>query len=153
MPVSLSIKNVPDALAARLRERALANHRSLQGELMAMLDSALAGTTAEQARAHYVAAPISAAQEDPDPGRALMKLVAKISPAQAAESVRLVRDMREERTEHLMRLIEREGAMERARQLLGLPPKAKGNPTVRSPRSAGKSATTPKGGAASRRKV
>ena len=40
MPVNLSIKNVPDALAARLRERAERNHRSLQGELMAILESA-----------------------------------------------------------------------------------------------------------------
>ena len=31
MPVSLSIKNVPDDLAQRLRERAKRNHRSLQG--------------------------------------------------------------------------------------------------------------------------
>jgi plasmid stability protein len=40
MPVNLSIKNVPDALAAQLRERAERNHRSLQGELMAILESA-----------------------------------------------------------------------------------------------------------------
>ncbi len=39
MPVTLSIKNVPDDLAARLRERAKRNHRSLQGELLAMLEA------------------------------------------------------------------------------------------------------------------
>ena len=39
MPVNLSVKNVPDDLAERLRERAKRNHRSLQGELMAILDS------------------------------------------------------------------------------------------------------------------
>ncbi|HXO30337.1 MAG TPA: Arc family DNA-binding protein [Thermoanaerobaculia bacterium] len=38
MPVDLSIKRVPDHLAQRLRERAAKNHRSLQGELMAMLE-------------------------------------------------------------------------------------------------------------------
>ena len=38
MPVNLSIKNVPDELAGRLRERAARNHRSLQGELMAILE-------------------------------------------------------------------------------------------------------------------
>ena len=38
MPVDLSIKRVPDHLAQRLRERAATNHRSLQGELMAMLE-------------------------------------------------------------------------------------------------------------------
>ena len=36
MTVTLSIKNVPDELAQRLKERAARNHRSLQGELMAI---------------------------------------------------------------------------------------------------------------------
>ncbi|MGH6872055.1 MAG: FitA-like ribbon-helix-helix domain-containing protein [Rhizomicrobium sp.] len=40
MPVNLSIRNVPDELAARLRERAGRNHRSLQGELVAILEDA-----------------------------------------------------------------------------------------------------------------
>ncbi len=38
MPVNLSIKNVPDDLAERLRQRAKRNRRSLQGELLAMLE-------------------------------------------------------------------------------------------------------------------
>lgn len=41
MPVTLSIKNVPEELAERLRRRAAARHRSLQGELMAILEEAL----------------------------------------------------------------------------------------------------------------
>ena len=41
MPVNLSIKNVPDQLADRLRQRAEAAHRSMQGELMAILEAAL----------------------------------------------------------------------------------------------------------------
>lgn len=41
MPVHLSIKNVPDPLAERLRERARHAHRSLQGELMAILQEAV----------------------------------------------------------------------------------------------------------------
>ena len=41
MPVNLSIKNVPDHLADRLRRRAEAAHRSMQGELMAILEEAL----------------------------------------------------------------------------------------------------------------
>lgn len=40
MSVNLSIKNVPDELAQRLRERAERSHRSLQGELMAILTEA-----------------------------------------------------------------------------------------------------------------
>jgi plasmid stability protein len=41
MSVNLSIKNVPEALAERLRRRAAASHRSMQGELMAILEEAL----------------------------------------------------------------------------------------------------------------
>jgi len=43
MPVNLSIKNVPDGLADRLRKRAERTHRSLQGELMAILEEAVYG--------------------------------------------------------------------------------------------------------------
>ncbi len=39
---NLSIKNVPDAVLDKLRERAARHHRSLQGELMALLSAALA---------------------------------------------------------------------------------------------------------------
>ena len=42
MPVSLSIKDVPEALAERLRARASRNHRSLQRELMAIVEAAAA---------------------------------------------------------------------------------------------------------------
>ena len=38
MPVNLSVKNVPDALAERLRERAHRNRRSLQRELLTILE-------------------------------------------------------------------------------------------------------------------
>jgi plasmid stability protein len=41
MSVNLSIKNVPDELAERLRARAAHNHRSLQGELMSILEREL----------------------------------------------------------------------------------------------------------------
>jgi plasmid stability protein len=44
MPVNLSIKGVPDELAAGLRARAARHHRSLQGELMAILEEAVAPT-------------------------------------------------------------------------------------------------------------
>jgi plasmid stability protein len=39
MPVNLSVKNVPDALAERLRARAARNHRSLQRELLIILET------------------------------------------------------------------------------------------------------------------
>jgi plasmid stability protein len=40
MPVNLSVKNVSDALAERLRARAERNHRSLQRELLSILEAA-----------------------------------------------------------------------------------------------------------------
>jgi antitoxin FitA len=40
--MDLSIKGVPEEQVKRLRERAKANHRSLQGELRALVDAATA---------------------------------------------------------------------------------------------------------------
>ena len=40
MPVNLSVKNVPDDIAEKLRQRAKRHHRSLQGELMVILEEA-----------------------------------------------------------------------------------------------------------------
>ena len=44
MPVTLSIKSVPDDLAERLRRRAVLRHRSLQEELIAILEAAVTPT-------------------------------------------------------------------------------------------------------------
>jgi plasmid stability protein len=41
MPVSLSIKNAPDEIVVRLKARAAKNHRSLQGELLAIIEDAV----------------------------------------------------------------------------------------------------------------
>ena len=43
MPVNLSIKNAPDRVVQRLRERAERHHRSLQGELLAIIEAAVKG--------------------------------------------------------------------------------------------------------------
>jgi antitoxin FitA len=40
MPASLSIKNVPDDVVQRLRARAARNRRSLQGELLDLIERA-----------------------------------------------------------------------------------------------------------------
>lgn len=40
---TISIKDVPDLWAEALRQRAARNHRSLQGELMAIIEASLAG--------------------------------------------------------------------------------------------------------------
>jgi len=39
--VNLSIKNVPDQVVERLRQRAKRHHRSLQGELLAIIEAAV----------------------------------------------------------------------------------------------------------------
>ena len=41
LPMNLSIKNVPDEVVHRLRERAARRHRSLQGELLAIIEEAV----------------------------------------------------------------------------------------------------------------
>ena len=46
MSINISVKNVPDPLAKQLRQRARRHHRSLQGELMAILEESVAKETA-----------------------------------------------------------------------------------------------------------
>ncbi|MFB6345402.1 MAG: Arc family DNA-binding protein, partial [bacterium] len=52
--VSLSIKNVPEELADYLRKRAEENNRSLQGELLTILEESVEGnhTTLDQIATH-----------------------------------------------------------------------------------------------------
>jgi plasmid stability protein len=57
---NLSIKDVPEALAEALRQRAARNHRSLQGELMAIVEQAANESAAEGLAAR--------AGTNPDPG-------------------------------------------------------------------------------------
>ena len=45
MPVNLSVKNVPDHVAEKLRLRAKTNNRSLQGELLVLLHDAVSAST------------------------------------------------------------------------------------------------------------
>jgi len=58
---NLSIKDVPEALAEALRQRAARNHRSLQGELMALLEASVAQSLAQAAPVLRVAEPAVAA--------------------------------------------------------------------------------------------
>ena len=53
MPASLSIKNVPDAVVERLRARAARNRRSLQGELLDLIERAADELPTISARAVY----------------------------------------------------------------------------------------------------
>jgi plasmid stability protein len=53
MPASLSIKNVPDGVLERLRARAARNRRSLQGELLDLIERAADEVPTISARAVY----------------------------------------------------------------------------------------------------
>lgn len=89
MPVNLSVKNVPDALAKQLRARAERNHRSLQRELLCILE-AVAGDRASPP-------PVS-----PPAGRRLSidEAVAesrRLFPQGTASSVEFIRSLRDNR--------------------------------------------------------
>ena len=73
--VTLSVKKVPADLAKRLKARAALHHRSLQGELMAILDDASRQMTVDD----------------------LAALASRIGLRTPAESMRLVRDARDGR--------------------------------------------------------
>lgn len=79
MSVNLSIKDVPDDLAARLRRRAQRNHRSLQGELRAIIEAA------EPAREQGFDAAAFLAE---------MRALGPESPSESTEMVRRMRDTR-----------------------------------------------------------
>ena len=61
MAVTLTIKQVPERLAAQLRSRAATSHRSLQGELMAIITAAVADSVRVAAAPD---APVYAAQSE-----------------------------------------------------------------------------------------
>jgi len=77
MPVNLSVKDVPDHLVEALRARARRNHRSLQGEMMAMIE------------AHVGARPFKAT--------ALWKAARESGLTGAADAVQMVREDRDSR--------------------------------------------------------
>lgn len=90
VPVNLSVKNVPDELAERLRRRAAANRRSLQRELLSILENAAgySGTRAAQA---------SGAPRDTITIEELAELSLKLFPRGTASSVDYIRRLRDRR--------------------------------------------------------
>lgn len=79
MPTNLSIKNAPDHIVQRLKRRAERNHRSLQGELMAIIEAAAAGEDQRAALAEV---------------RAEVKRLGVSSPSESVEIIRALRDSR-----------------------------------------------------------
>jgi plasmid stability protein len=78
MPINLSIKNAPDDVVQRLRERAERHHRSLQGELMAIIEEAV--------RQDRIATPVEILAE--------VRRLGLHTPSNAATIVRTDRDAR-----------------------------------------------------------
>lgn len=104
MPVTLTIKQVPDRVADKLRVRAAVSHRSLQGELMAILEEAVM-QTAPQARQTdppaYMAKPASS-KAVPAHGKRMTLAEAwerarRLGPSSKSESAAIVRKLRDER--------------------------------------------------------
>jgi plasmid stability protein len=77
MAVSFSIKDVPDDLAQALRERAARNRRSVQGELMHILETTV--------------------RPKPFRGRALWRELEAIGLSTSADSTSIVRKTRDRR--------------------------------------------------------
>jgi len=73
MPTTFTIKQVPDDLADALRERAAANRRSLQRELLLIME-----TAAREGAAHRISEP-AAPDYAPRPGRSAAKSRAKFA--------------------------------------------------------------------------
>lgn len=94
MPVNLSVKNVPEALAVKLRERAERNHRSLQGELMAILESAVSD---QAGRANSIGAAYDSAPATPAEDRLLERLIAIASDRGIDTTKRLTREQAHDR--------------------------------------------------------
>lgn len=108
MPVTLTIKQVPDRVADKLRLRAAASHRSLQGELMAILEEAVmqeALQARQQEPAPYSAksaAKRAASKTVPLHGRRLSlselwDRSRRLGPPSKGESAAIVRKLRDER--------------------------------------------------------
>lgn len=98
--VNLSIKNVPEAVARKLRERAAQHHRSLQGELMAILEDAVNGPNlgrANAADAKYEYETI--ASGTPPPDRLLERLRAIAGDRGIDTTKRLTREQAHDRTQ------------------------------------------------------
>jgi plasmid stability protein len=64
--MNLSIKNVPEDVVQRLRERAARHHRSLQGELLAIIEEASDRLTVDELLAEVQKLGLTSASESTD---------------------------------------------------------------------------------------
>ena len=80
MPVNLSIKNAPDDLVELVKQRAEKNHRSLRGELLAIIEEAVQRPLPPRMTLHEIY----------EQGK-------RLGLKTASDSVEIVRKMRDER--------------------------------------------------------
>jgi len=106
MPVTFTIKHVPDEIAASLRRRAEVNRRSLQHELLCIVEAAVNEHLHEPAAGYDVKSlPRKPARESRVKGRGSAKLTLdelwararKLGPPMPSESAAIVRDDRNAR--------------------------------------------------------
>ncbi len=113
MSQTLTIRNVPDSLARKLKTRAERNHRSLQGEVMAILERASVANTAEQPVEPYRASVTGSVTKTEMPGTApqpadgevekkltieeIWERGKRLGLSSPNESARIVRKLRDER--------------------------------------------------------
>jgi len=113
MPQTLTIRNVADSLARKLKTRAERNHRSLQGEVMAILEHASVANSAEQPAAPCRASVTEGATKTAVPGTApqpadgtvgkklaieeIWERGKRLGLSSPNESARIVRGLRDER--------------------------------------------------------
>jgi plasmid stability protein len=91
MAVSMSVKNVPDELAALLRRRAADNRRSLQRELLSILEAAVGrGSSPQQTAA-------GRAPRDAITVEELGEIARRLFPEGTESSVAYLRQMRDRR--------------------------------------------------------
>lgn len=89
MAVNLSVKNVPDELAELLRQRAARNHRSLQRELLNILEAAVGRGTGNDT----ASAPARAALTIDE----LAEISQRLFPSGTESSVAYLRQLRNKR--------------------------------------------------------
>ena len=107
MPVTLTIKQVPDRVADKLRLRAAASHRSLQGELMAILEEAVLQGAPQARQPEPPPYAVKPSAKTPSKGvpihgkrltlGELWERARRFGPPSKSESAAIVRKLRDER--------------------------------------------------------
>jgi plasmid stability protein len=103
MPVNLSIKNAPDDVVELVRERAQKNHRSLRGELLAIIEEAVrpprpARMSIDDILAQGRRLGLETPSKPPSlTARELLAEVRKLGLRTPSDSVDIIRAMRDER--------------------------------------------------------